>query len=233
MFLPGRSRHTTHTLVRAREGLQCARHGPPWPQPWRPLQLLLQAVYHEDGPHAGRPDDREDRVCPQQELHPPRHQARQLPDGDRAALQQAVPDRLWSCQEVPRQQDAATHPLQRGQEPHRHCQVKNKIVRFLERKRIQVVDMNLAKPFNSWWWQEREEGANWLACLIALLPWGNCNFGKVLWQAMQQYVAMYLDVTIGQDLGEHPLSQIQLCLHNQRKDAAHWAHEFPFFLKKM
>ena len=33
MFLPGRSRHTTHTLVRAREGLQCARHGPPWPQP--------------------------------------------------------------------------------------------------------------------------------------------------------------------------------------------------------
>ena len=122
-FLSGRSRNTTHTLVRAGARLQCARHGPSRAKPGGPLQLLLQAVHHEDRPHAGRPDDREDRVCPQQELHPPGHQARQLPDGDRATLQQALLDRLWSGQEVPGQQDTATHPIQRGQEPHRHCQV--------------------------------------------------------------------------------------------------------------
>ena len=57
-------------MVRTGARLQCARDGPPRALPRGPLQLLLEAVHDEDRAHVGRPDDWQDRVRPQQELHP-------------------------------------------------------------------------------------------------------------------------------------------------------------------
>lgn len=57
-------------------------------------------------------------VHPLQVFHPPRYKAGQLPDGHRAALQQAVHDRLRAREEVPRHTHPGPHLLPRGQEPH-------------------------------------------------------------------------------------------------------------------
>ena len=77
------------------------------------MAFLFQ-IYHEDSPDVGRPDDWSHRVRAQQELHPPRHQARQLPHGDRETLQQIIPHRFRTGQKIQGQQDQATHSIQVG-----------------------------------------------------------------------------------------------------------------------
>ena len=65
-----------------------AGDGPAGAVPGGPVQLLLAAVHSEDGAHAGWPNGGEGRVHPQQKLHPPWHQAGQLPHGHWQTLQQ-------------------------------------------------------------------------------------------------------------------------------------------------
>lgn len=63
------------------------------------------------------------RIHPLAQLHPPGHQARQLPHGNRQAWQPGQRDRLWTRQEIPRSQDAPSHPVQGEQEPHWNSEV--------------------------------------------------------------------------------------------------------------
>ena len=72
-------------------------------------KIVLQ---HWHLPPCRRLDDWKNRIRAQQELHPQRHQARQLPDGHWAPLQQALSHRLWLGQEVSRQPDESSHPVQ-------------------------------------------------------------------------------------------------------------------------
>ena len=57
LFISGRRRYSSYTMVWSREGLQCASYGPTWTLSGGSIQLLLQTVYYEDSAYAGGSDD--------------------------------------------------------------------------------------------------------------------------------------------------------------------------------
>lgn len=85
------------------------------------VKSVFEIHYHPPflGPDARRPDDLQDRVHTLQAIPAPRHQARQLPDGQEQAGLESVCSRLRIGQEVHDQ--GRPHPLPGGQEPDRDC----------------------------------------------------------------------------------------------------------------
>ncbi|TNN27551.1 hypothetical protein EYF80_062304 [Liparis tanakae] len=116
----GRSGHPLHQVVRGGGRLQRDGDGAAGAQPGGPVQLLLPEVQPQDGAAAGRPDDQPHRIHPLEELHPPRREARQLPDGPRQEGQPGLHHRLRPRQEIPRRPNAPAHPVPREQEPDGH-----------------------------------------------------------------------------------------------------------------
>lgn len=115
-----RRRNPTHPVLWPGAELQRPGDGPARTLPGGPVQLLQSPLHDQNGAHARGPDDRAPRIPAHEELHPPGHQAGQLPDGHRAALQQTLHDRLWPGEKVPGLPDAHPHHVPGGQEPNRN-----------------------------------------------------------------------------------------------------------------
>ena len=99
--------------------LQRFGHGFDGPLSGIPVQPNTQEIFTEDCPHAHRPDDLQDRVCPQPALHPQGYQARQFLHWAEQNCQQNIHPGLRLGQEIHPERRQA-HPLQRGQESDRH-----------------------------------------------------------------------------------------------------------------
>lgn len=86
--------------------------------------ILLSEVHYIEMfvyiPYLFFPADQPHRIYTLEKLHPPRREARQLPDGPRQKGKSSVHDRLWTCKKISRRAHTPAHPVPRKQESDRH-----------------------------------------------------------------------------------------------------------------